>query len=121
METRGIDAIEYSVGLNADQASFCSRAVKKDDSDGYIAAAALRLMHEVSVPVISVGGYRSPEGIDEQLARGLEYISLSRPLVAEPNLINRWSCGDRKRARCISCNKCFSPESGHLSCQIFKN
>jgi len=36
-----------------------------------------------------------------------DYISLSRPLIREPHLINRWKSGDLNRAECKSCNMCF--------------
>jgi len=36
-----------------------------------------------------------------------DFISLSRPLIMEPGIINDWRGGDRHRAKCISCNKCF--------------
>ncbi len=34
-------------------------------------------------------------------------ISLCRPLIREPGIINDWKNKDRHRATCISCNKCF--------------
>jgi len=35
-----------------------------------------------------------------------DYISMSRPLIREPGLINRWKAGDLRKAACISCNNC---------------
>ena len=52
----------------------------------------------------------------------MDYISMARPLICEPGLANRWLQGDRKRAMCISCNKCFKPgrEEGGIYCVIEK-
>ena len=35
--------------------------------------------------------------------------ALSRPLIRESDLVNRWKSGDRRPARCISDNGCFKP------------
>ena len=37
----------------------------------------------------------------------IEYFSLSRPLTAEPDLINKWYSGDLKKPKCKSCNQCY--------------
>jgi 2,4-dienoyl-CoA reductase-like NADH-dependent reductase (Old Yellow Enzyme family) len=44
--------------------------------------------------------------IDEGVA---DYISMSRPLIREPDLINRWKAGDLSKAACVSDNMCFKP------------
>lgn len=38
-----------------------------------------------------------------------DYISMSRPLIREPGLINRWKSGNLAKAACISDNQCFGP------------
>jgi 2,4-dienoyl-CoA reductase-like NADH-dependent reductase (Old Yellow Enzyme family) len=40
-----------------------------------------------------------------------DYISMCRPFIREPGLINRWKNGDRRRAACLSDNQCFAPAS----------
>jgi 2,4-dienoyl-CoA reductase-like NADH-dependent reductase (Old Yellow Enzyme family) len=40
-----------------------------------------------------------------------DYISMSRPFIREPDLINRWKTGDRRKAECKSDNLCFKPGS----------
>ena len=37
----------------------------------------------------------------------MDLVSMSRPLIREPGLVRRWKEGDRKKAKCISCNQCF--------------
>ena len=41
-----------------------------------------------------------------------DYISMSRPLIREPDLINRWKNGDMRKAECKSDNLCFDPGFG---------
>jgi 2,4-dienoyl-CoA reductase-like NADH-dependent reductase (Old Yellow Enzyme family) len=36
-----------------------------------------------------------------------DFVSLSRPFIRQPGLVNDWKSGDYHRATCISCNKCF--------------
>jgi 2,4-dienoyl-CoA reductase-like NADH-dependent reductase (Old Yellow Enzyme family) len=38
-----------------------------------------------------------------------DYISMSRPLIREPHLINRWKAGDFTKSACVSDNMCFQP------------
>jgi hypothetical protein len=49
-------------------------------------------------------------------------ISMSGPFIREPGLANRWLQGDRKPAKCISCNGCFKPglEEGGIYCVVEK-
>ena len=55
-----------------------------------------------------VGGIRSYEVADRIVSEGTaDYIALCRPLIAEPDLINRWKSGDRRPSVCKSDNLCF--------------
>jgi 2,4-dienoyl-CoA reductase-like NADH-dependent reductase (Old Yellow Enzyme family) len=65
---------------------------------------------EIGIPVILVGGMRSFEVAEKLVQDGTaDYISMSRPFIREPDLINRWKAGDRRRAECRSDNLCFKP------------
>jgi NADPH2 dehydrogenase len=65
-----------------------------------------------------VGGIRSPETVVKLLTGGgnpmaaFDVIQLSRPMISEPALLQRWTEEARKNkqkpARCISCNRCFA-------------
>ena len=62
------------------------------------------------MPLILVGGNRSFETAEQILSEGIaDYISMSRPLIREPGLINRWQSGDLAKSGCLSDNKCFGP------------
>lgn len=70
--------------------------------------AAEALATIVKTPVVLVGGVRSLETANAVLAKtAIQYIALSRPLIREPNLINRWQKGDVRPSACISCNACY--------------
>lgn len=72
----------------------------------------------IHIPLILVGGMRSFEVAEKLVDNGMaDYISMSRPLIKEPGLINRWKAGDRRKAECKSDNLCFKPGfegKGHL-------
>jgi 2,4-dienoyl-CoA reductase-like NADH-dependent reductase (Old Yellow Enzyme family) len=57
-----------------------------------------------------VRGTRSPAVAERIVAEGTaDFIALSRPLIREAGLINRWKSGDTAKSACISCNRCFGP------------
>ncbi|SBW04852.1 putative NADH:flavin oxidoreductase [uncultured delta proteobacterium] len=119
LEKRGINAIELSGGIGEDDKSKSAQFVKDEEDEGTFAPEALALAAALAVPVVSVCGYRTPAVINGWLNKGnIEGISLCRPLIAEPDLVNRWANGDTAKARCISCNKCYKPKAG-FGCQVF--
>lgn len=107
LDELGIDALEISGGTAA-SGDFMSRTkINSPEKEGYHAEAAARIADEVQAPVILVGGLRSPEVMETLLKNtAIEYFSLSRPLLAEPDLPRRWQQVDRSPAKCISCNAC---------------
>jgi 2,4-dienoyl-CoA reductase-like NADH-dependent reductase (Old Yellow Enzyme family) len=107
LEKAGVDAIEMSGGTIYASGAYSSCRVGQDQ-DVYYKEAAVSYKEKIGVPLMLVGGIRSPEGSEWLLSVGLaDYISICRPLIREPNLINRWKSGDTKPATCISCNGCF--------------
>jgi 2,4-dienoyl-CoA reductase-like NADH-dependent reductase (Old Yellow Enzyme family) len=62
-----------------------------------------------NVPIILVGLNRSFGVMNEILNNtNIGYFSLSRPLICEPDLIEKWQKNSGISPKCISCNKCFS-------------
>jgi len=113
LESAGIDAVELSGGTGLKISKYSSSRVGKIDSkekEVYYREAAKLYKKKITLPLILVGGIRSYEVAEELLEKDLvDYVSLCRPLIREPDLIKRWQEGDIKRATCISCNKCFVP------------
>lgn len=124
LDSAGIDAIEVSSGTPASGDIGPAREkINKPEKEAYNLDAATRIKAQVSCPVMAVGGFRSFEVAQKAVGeRGLDYISMSRPLIREPGLSDRWQKGDTKRATCISCNKCFVPgiKEGGIYCVVEK-
>ncbi len=126
LEEHKVDAIEISGGTFESGKLMPSRpgTSKSEDREFYYEETAKLLKKTVNIPLIIVGGFLSFNVAEKAVNSGLaDYIALSRPLIREPNLIKRWAEGDREKATCISCNKCFgtlSMEEG-LHCAAKKD
>ncbi len=120
LAARGIDAIELSCGTMASgRLGPCRTRIDAPEKEAYNADYAARLAEELNVPIILVGGLRSPQVMEKLLATTpIDYFSLSRPLLAEPHLVQRWQAGDRRPARCTSCNGCFRPNPAGNLCVL---
>ncbi len=118
----GMNAIEVSSGTPASgEKSPVRDKINKSEKEAYNLKLARRIKDAVSCPVMVVGGFRSYRVVEKAIRDyGMDYISMARPLIREPGMANRWLQGDRKGARCISCNKCFIPglEEGGIYCVI---
>lgn len=111
----GVNAIEVSGGSQSSRPDQGVARVIMPQQESYFKSYAAELAQEIDIPVILVGGNRSFEGMTELLNQtSIEYFALSRPLICESNLINQWQSGERKHAKCVSCNKCF--RRGGTSC-----
>ncbi|HEY6006158.1 MAG TPA: NADH:flavin oxidoreductase [Anaeromyxobacter sp.] len=105
----GVDAIEVSGGvLMRKPAPIFRTKIDTAADEGYFRSFAKAVKQRVAVPVISVGGWRSPQEIDRVLASGdADFVAMSRPFIREPDLVRRWRGGDDRRATCNSCNRCL--------------
>lgn len=103
LSENGIDAIEVSAnGTSRD-------GIRAGKNEAYFKDYASALCEVVSVPAILVGGHRSIESMNSVLnSTKIEYLSMSRPLVRESDLINRWQNSDTRPSLCVSCNSCYS-------------
>ena len=118
LSRRGIDAIEVSCGAALDRITNSTRGAAQEEA--FNSEFAIRLSFEIDSAVISVGGYRSPEKIEQVLNESrIAAISMCRALIREPNLPERWRSGDRTKAECIACSRCFN-SSSH-GCWILQN
>ena len=107
----GIDAIELSGGLmTSGKLSPSRQGINSEDKEAYFKEEGRVFKREIGIPFILVGGIRSFEVAERLLEDEVaDYISMSRPFIREPGLINRWKAGDRHKAECISDNQCFGP------------
>ena len=122
LDRAGIDAIEVSSGTPASGDLLPARKkIDTREQEAYNLELAVRIKRAVACPVMVVGGFRSFD-IAEQVIKKNEadYVSLARPFIREPGLVNRWRSGETSRARCISCNGCYRPgmREGGIACIV---
>ena len=69
--------------------------------------AAVKIKKAVDIPVIVVGGFNNIDDINDTIEnKGIDFISMSRPFIIEPNIINKFEEGKQTESRCIMCNYC---------------
>jgi len=106
----GFDALEISQGLRgqSEEDTEFRTKINSLDREAYFRDWCRQIKNQVDIPVMMVGGLRTFKLMEEVIQnKEADFISLSRPLIMEPGIINNWRGGDRHRAKCISCNKCF--------------
>ncbi len=93
--------------------------VMRKEQEAYFLPGAAALKKETMLPIILVGGLRSFGRIEEVLgSKAVDFASLSRPLVRQPDLPNQWLSGNGPdRAECISCNACLPVGNAPLACR----
>jgi len=109
----GYDALEISQGLMdfSDLKTWSGSPLRKGtiniSQEAYFRNWCREIKQSINKPTIMTGGIRSYELVQELLANNeTDFIGMCRPFIREPDLINRWQSGDRKKATCISCSKC---------------
>ena len=103
----GIDAIELGGGtIYSGECTPVRRGqLRSEGEEVYYLDGARMYKEQVAVPLMLVGGIRSYEVAERLVGESLAaFISLSRPLIREPYLINRWKSGDIRKATCQSDN-----------------
>ena len=103
LDKDGIDSIEVS-----GNGTYVG-GIRAGVNEGYFLPLAERLSDEIKTPVICVGGFRSRAVMEDALNKSnIALISLSRPLVREPDFPLKLQTGKSEVSKCVSCNGCYS-------------
>lgn len=69
--------------------------------------AAIQIKKAVSIPVIVVGGINNLDDINDIIVNNnIDFVSMSRPFVIEPNIVGKFKNGTQNKSKCIMCNYC---------------
>lgn len=123
----GADAVEISSGTSYSGAVHAPSmvGVSAGESEAPFApyARELRRLAPDGSLVVLTGGLRSLPVIAGLLDEGCaDMFGLSRPFIAEPDLINRWAEDDARPSACVSCNACLKTASrGHVGCPVMRD
>ena len=115
-DNAGFDSIELSGGTMWGLRIFGDinrTPCRNVDSDAYYLETARLLKQRVEAPIILTGGIKSFDVAERIIRDGVaDYIGLCRPLIREPDLVNRWKSGDTSRSPCIDDNACLFKGGG---------
>lgn len=126
LSDKGIDAIDVS---SAAYDTFNYWLEPTTFECGWRKHLAEEVKKVVDIPVIAANLIRSPEQAEKQLQDGIQdFVSLGRPLIADPHWVNKVKDGNEKLInRCVCCLYCFESmmenayvySHGHCSVNTF--
>jgi 2,4-dienoyl-CoA reductase-like NADH-dependent reductase (Old Yellow Enzyme family) len=71
-----------------------------------LAAARLARQH-TSIPIICVGGFRNGTHIRAAIEENaIDFVSLCRPLICEPDVVQKMRRDEHYQSQCVNCNRC---------------
>jgi 2,4-dienoyl-CoA reductase-like NADH-dependent reductase (Old Yellow Enzyme family) len=115
----GIDALEISGGSpgagngKLEPSRYTKAGKEGKNGEGYFAAATAKIRVSVGgegegkIPVIGVGGWRTPAIMEKHLGSTCDVFAISRPLINDAGIVNLWEKDPDYLTKCISCNKCL--------------
>lgn len=113
LDEMGMDAFEASAtnessgnGLKPARTRIFTR-----DKQSYFRETAAKIAEVVKAPVILMGGNKDMDLMEDILnSSEIQLVSIARPLLAEPDLINKWEMDRTHKPRCVSCNQCWTSQ-----------
>lgn len=106
LEEAGVDAIDVSAGVPITITMWVETMEKEEGGRAYMSE---EIKKAVDIPVITVGGIRSPEVAERILAEGkADFVHLGRTLLADPDWPNKAREGRVEDInKCTSCSYCL--------------
>ena len=90
--------------------------------EGYNLEAA-KLIKPVmgDIALFAVGGMRSADHMEKTLKDGaVDFISMCRPFIREPNIVNKIREGKTAAVACVSCNRCFAAIANEMPVKCYQ-
>ena len=106
----GFDALEISSGLRGKryEGTEFKTKLNRPEREAYFRGWCKEIKGEVDIPVMMVGGLRTFALMEEVVEGGeTDFVSLCRPFIREPFIVNKWRKDNHYRPACISCNQCL--------------
>ena len=90
--------------------------------DNFNVEAAARIKENVDIPIIVVGGIRRLKDMEDIISgKKADYVSMCRPFIIEPDIVNKLKSGTQNESRCINCGYCLmGVTAGKLKCYYGK-
>ncbi|MEA4854179.1 MAG: NADH:flavin oxidoreductase [Christensenella sp.] len=122
LDEMGMDLIEISGGTSSfpqAQGSISRKMLFSKDEQSYFRKEAAAIASEMRRAKVALVGGNRDFGLMTELLQTTEisYFALSRPLLCEPDLINKWDQNHEYKPKCSSCGRCFGKNGN--DCVIF--
>ena len=119
LEEMGIDGVEISGGMGGEKFVNTAKGIKAGVNEAYFLPWAQQARQVTSLPILLVGGLRSKQKMEEVLqSDAVDYISMCRPFISEPDLPERLRLGLQEQSICISANLCWAEHAGEgIACK----
>ena len=69
---------------------------------------AMKFRKALKMPLALVGGLHSRESIDKALNSGFEFVEMARPLIQDPDFVNKLRTGECEKSGCEHANYCVA-------------
>jgi 2,4-dienoyl-CoA reductase-like NADH-dependent reductase (Old Yellow Enzyme family) len=119
LEAMGLDALEISGGIGGKDVVNIKKGIRHESEEAYYLPFAKVARPKTHLPILLVGGMRSKTVMERVIQEGhADFISLSRPLITEPNLPDLFKSGQKDKSRCLSANNCWPTTEGEgIACK----
>jgi len=85
----------------------------------FFLAQAIKVRQAVSIDLVYLGGVDSKKGMETILEAGFNFIGLARPLIHDPEFLNKLKQGHIEKSLCNRCNQCIvEMDRGGIKCVI---
>lgn len=104
MDNLGIDLIEISGGFGSSKYVIANRltAARRPGGSNYFVTQAQEIKRHVNALVAVTGGIKDIASIT-----GVDIIGIARPLIAEPDYVNKYLNDNSYKAACVRCGQCM--------------
>ncbi len=124
----GINALAISggspaAGPNLGPSRLAKAGKEGKNGEGYFAGATAKIRSAIggegerAIPIIGVGGWRTPAIMEKHLGTTCDAFALSRPLLEDPQVVNKWIEDPEHPTGCVSCKKCLQKMEGMIVCR----
>lgn len=85
----------------------------------FFLAQAIKVRQAVGLDLVYLGGVDSKEGIETILEAGFNFIAMARPLIHDPEFLNKLNQGLIEKSLCNRCNQCIvEMDRGGIKCVL---
>ncbi len=109
LQKAGADMIEVSGGIQEVPDFTVRKNILDIKDEAYFKSYSKMIKDILNIPIGLVGGIRSVDNMIELIKNGCcDFISMARPFIRQPNIVQLIKDELIKKSDCISCNKCFN-------------